>query len=133
MQQPWFMRLTRPMPNAQYEHTSPSRTSSLLFKTDNPLPETAGGAGGASSLDGLKRLDENWEKLKKGGWKNQPEEIVFTKALKAGESNISVSASYDVVISGGTLGIFYAAALQKKGKAYVYMSILKLTSSQLFR
>ena len=68
------------------------------------------GAGGSSTLDGLIRLDKTWETLKNGGWKEEPREIVHINAKK-----MAVSPQYDVIVSGGTLGIFFGLALQNKG------------------
>ena len=77
----------------------------------------ASGAGGSPSLEGLRNLDNAWMKLKDGGWKNKPFEIVFDQSslMSPGLSEAEEFGSYDVVVSGGTLGIFYAAALQKIG------------------
>ena len=82
-----------------------------------PVVSGASGAGGSPSLEGLRNLDRAWLKLKDGGWKDEPFQIVFDQSSSGGPA-VSVddeSGSFDVVISGGTLGIFYAAALQRKG------------------
>jgi len=70
-----------------------------------------GGAGGSSSLEGLSRLDRIWHDLKTGGWSIKGTDMVKTheKTLKEG------SETFDVTVIGGTLGIFYAVAMQKKG------------------
>jgi hypothetical protein len=73
----------------------------------------AGGAGGSPSLEGLRNLDKAWMKLKDGGWKEKPFEIVVDHGVTM--SPALAGDEYDVVVSGGTLGIFYAAALQKIG------------------
>jgi flavin-dependent dehydrogenase len=75
-----------------------------------------GGAGGQASIDGLIGLDRAWEKLRNGGWKEPPFEVVTnrneeTKRLSKEEH----AASFEVAVCGGTLGIFYALALQKRG------------------
>ena len=82
-----------------------------------PMSSGASGAGGSPSLEGLRNLDNAWMKLKDGGWKNKPFEIVFDQSslMSPGLSEAEEFGSYDVVVSGGTLGIFYAAALQKIG------------------
>eukprot|EP00596_Hydrurales_sp_CCMP1899_P000466 CAMPEP_0119049718 /NCGR_PEP_ID=MMETSP1177-20130426/66016_1 /TAXON_ID=2985 /ORGANISM="Ochromonas sp, Strain CCMP1899" /LENGTH=553 /DNA_ID=CAMNT_0007027271 /DNA_START=134 /DNA_END=1795 /DNA_ORIENTATION=+ len=73
----------------------------------------AGGAGGSPSLEGLRNLDKAWMKLKDGGWKEKPFEVVFDHGIIM--SPALEGDEYDVVVSGGTLGVFYAAALQKIG------------------
>lgn len=67
-----------------------------------------GGAGGSSTLDGLYNLDKAWSKLKKGGWKNPSPEVVHVL-----DSPTNLVPDYDVVVCGGTLGVFYAFALQR--------------------
>lgn len=96
------------------------RTESIFYKMeDEQKPQTTGasGAGGSPSLEGLRNLDKAWLKLKDGGWRDKPFEIVLdhksrTAPLLAVED---FGGSFDVAVCGGTLGIFYAAALQKKG------------------
>ena len=81
----------------------------------NGLQQT-GGAGGSSSLAGLEALDSSWEKLRNGGWQTPPPQIVYENL----EASVPAPATlYDVAISGGTLGIFYAMALQAQGKRVV--------------
>jgi 2-polyprenyl-6-methoxyphenol hydroxylase-like FAD-dependent oxidoreductase len=64
-------------------------------------------------LDGLIRLDKSWEILRNGGWKVTPEKVVYNiKNTKVIDNNEYI---YDVLICGGTLGIFYAVALQNLG------------------
>lgn len=71
-----------------------------------------GGAGGSSTLDGLKNLDKAWNDLKNGGWRREPIKVVVAGK---GSSVENVSQRYDVVVCGGTLGIFYARAMQNLG------------------
>jgi flavin-dependent dehydrogenase len=56
-----------------------------------------------------------WKKLKGGGWKEQPKQIVFTSLAIPTSSEVSPQHDYDVVVVGGTLGVFYALALQLQG------------------
>lgn len=73
-----------------------------------------GGAGGSSTLQGLYNLDKGWSNLRNGGWKATPPAIVeesLTELPLAPGSKIE----FDVCVCGGTLGIFYAFALQQKG------------------
>lgn len=73
--------------------------------------QQTGGAGGSVSYTGLLALDQAWNQLKSGAWAQTPRPIVFSK-----DETLSTSPDFDVVVCGGTLGIFYAAALQAKGK-----------------
>ncbi|KAJ1423374.1 hypothetical protein B484DRAFT_331703, partial [Ochromonadaceae sp. CCMP2298] len=96
--------------------------SSLLFAEPSALTvkyfervdqvEAAGGAGGSSSLRGLQGLENAWEKLKNGGWQVEPGKVVDASregVAKGGQ------AQYDIAVCGGTLGIFYATAMQRLG------------------
>ena len=90
------------------------------------------GAGGQSSLNALQGMDDIWNKLKNGGWKQPAPPIVFThkQNYNSGKDsnsdkdngsdnnsnrNKNNSVQYDVIVCGGTLGIFYAVALQMLG------------------
>jgi len=91
-----------------------TRTQQIFSSLPSDDGTTAAGAGGSSSLEGLKRLDEAWEILKSGGWKNEPPLIVRSHTDEYAPK-AQPAKEYDIVISGGTLGIFYATALQRKG------------------
>jgi flavin-dependent dehydrogenase len=90
------------------------KTEKIFTSIASPAAQTLG-AGGTSTLDGLKRLDAGWSALKNGSWKKTPMKIVEDKS-----ENVCLFGSnkpeFDVVVCGGTLGVFYAAALQKMGK-----------------
>jgi len=64
-------------------------------------------------LDGFVRLDNAWNALKNGGWSREPTPIVFD--VKEKKFNKKTETDFDVIVSGGTLGIFYALALQLAG------------------
>ena len=70
-----------------------------------------GGAGGSSSLEGLERLDAAWDGLKNGGWSKPPAKLVEEHQRQ----DFSLPVEYDVAVCGGTLGIFFAFALQQRG------------------
>merc|ERR1712151_1395766 len=104
----------------------------------------ATGAGGISTWDGFLRVEENWSKLKQSepfiydskslredqnGIKRPPQFVTTDGATgnprcwaklrecqqqQQGE-NDKKKLDYDIVICGGTLGIFFATALQIKG------------------
>ena len=76
-----------------------------------------GGAGGSSSLKGLISIDNGWEKLKNGAWKHEPFQIV--REMPPEEKAPTLPKSFDVAVCGGTLGIFHAIALQKRGYSTV--------------
>jgi flavin-dependent dehydrogenase len=79
-----------------------------------PKSNVAEGAGGTSSLRGLEAIDEAWSKLRDGGWQTEPSKIV----LEHGDAQLPLGENdeiFDVAVAGGTLGIFYAAALQNRG------------------
>ena len=85
-----------------------------------PAQEGAGGAGGSTSLEGLQRLNEGWEQLKAGGWRTPVPQVVYQhRGIKSLEQDTDKKfdsiAEFDVIVSGGTLGIFYALALQNMG------------------
>tara|TARA_B110000090_G_scaffold207037_1_gene257658 strand:- start:476 stop:1612 length:1137 start_codon:yes stop_codon:yes gene_type:complete len=90
-----------------------SERTRLEFQKSNAMSSQTGGAGGSSSLQGLERLDDSWEKLRNGGWKNAPPTIVkeFDR-----EVEVTSCSTFDIAVCGGTLGIFYALAFQKQGK-----------------
>ena len=93
-----------------------SERTRQIFERMDATAET-GGAGGSSSLRGLEAIDANWERLRNGGWKAEPSTIVYEN-LETTLPTIGREL-YDVAISGGTLGIFYAQALQAQGKKVV--------------
>mmetsp|Transcript_34903 Transcript_34903/g.98967 ORF Transcript_34903/g.98967 Transcript_34903/m.98967 type:complete len:622 (-) Transcript_34903:425-2290(-) len=73
----------------------------------------AGGAGGATSYEGLQRVDKIWE-----GIRNQPTGAAAGKApdfVSEVPAPLDTAPEVDVVVCGGTLGIFIATVLQLKG------------------
>lgn len=90
------------------------RTRAEFEKSTRRSQEQSGGAGGSATIDGLIGLDKGWSNLKSGGWKLEPANIVSQHSGKLPLEG-SESKLYDVAVCGGTLGIFYALALQKRG------------------
>ena len=86
-------------------HAVSERTRSFFDKMDlakNGLASSqAGGAGSASSLIGLERLDESWAKLKRGSWRDKPFQIVYPTSSSEEEQNSSTTSTYDVLVCGG--------------------------------
>ncbi|KAJ3677461.1 hypothetical protein LUZ60_003185 [Juncus effusus] len=96
--------------------TTPSRTQRIMEKLSSS--EEVGGAGGAYSYNALKRLDQIWSNLSSS--QSNPDKVpqVVTKITGSFNQSDSREASrtfYDVIICGGTLGIFVATALSLKG------------------
>ena len=71
--------------------------------------EKALGAGGQTSLDGLKRIDEVWTEIRNGGTAGTARE--FVKTTTVGDGDGTTSRKFDIVVCGGTLGILLAATL----------------------
>jgi len=90
--------------------TVPEKTKSV-FEKMRLRDDQVGGAGGSSTIDGLIQLDQYWNKLKNGGWNQDGEKIVCDH----NDVSLKREIEYDVSVVGGTLGIFYATALQKLG------------------
>jgi hypothetical protein len=100
-------------------------TTKAIFQSikQNGPSSVAGGAGASTSFEGLLALNKVWCDLKNGSWKIPPKQIVFdytssnptTTTPTTKTTNIPATHQYDVIICGGTLGIFYATALQKRG------------------
>ncbi|KAM7276282.1 hypothetical protein ACFE04_018148 [Oxalis oulophora] len=100
----------------QTQQASPSRTQRIMEKI--PLSQEVGGAGGAYSYNALKRLDQVWSNIcstqtvveeQKQVVSNLPG--VFSRS-ELGDKKVD---TFDVVVCGGTLGIFIATALSSRG------------------
>lgn len=86
-------------------------TTKKIFDSISHREQLAGGAGASTSYQGLLNINKVWTDLKHGSWRYPPKEIVVDKQ----GYRLNQGHDYDVTICGGTLGIFYAAALQRKG------------------
>ena len=73
--------------------------------------DAAQGAGASGTYAGLQGLDKAWRKMRDGPPAAPP---VFVREVDAFSPDEDY-ASFDCVVLGGTLGIFFAAALQKRG------------------
>ncbi|KAI7837968.1 hypothetical protein COHA_008271 [Chlorella ohadii] len=68
------------------------------------------GAGGATSYEALKRADVAWRDLRtKTVWGPRPQFV------RESGQKLGAAPEYDVVVCGGTLGIFLACSLQLRG------------------
>nr|XP_043623880.1 uncharacterized protein LOC122595563 [Erigeron canadensis] len=77
-----------------------------------------GGAGGAYSYDALKRLDNVWSSIcSNQSVVQEPKQVVYNMPGLFTESDIAEKDvdKFDVLVCGGTLGIFLATALSLKG------------------
>jgi len=120
-------------------------TERMLKKV--PVENQAGGAGGASTLEAFKRAEANWAKLKAKKpfsydtkllrWTQNgvepPPQFVTTdgafgspKCWEKLKNSQGKELDYDVVICGGTLGIFFAMYLQLQGHNVAVLEAGKL-------
>lgn len=120
-------------------------TERMLKKV--PSENQAGGAGGASTLEAFRRAEANWAKLKAFKpfqydkkllrWTQDghgpPPQFVATdgafgspKCWEKLKNSIEKELDYDVVICGGTLGIFFGMYLQLQGHSVCVVEAGKL-------
>ncbi|KAI5083974.1 hypothetical protein GOP47_0000143 [Adiantum capillus-veneris] len=92
---------------------SPSRTQKIMENIS--FGSDVGGAGGASSYAALKRMDQQWQKMRRGKSVTGPVPEVVRRDAGSCTKTISEAEVYDAVVCGGTLGIFVAAVLSIKG------------------
>eukprot|EP00271_Cylindrocystis_brebissonii_P005231 TRINITY_DN17188_c0_g1_i1.p1 TRINITY_DN17188_c0_g1~~TRINITY_DN17188_c0_g1_i1.p1 ORF type:complete len:622 (+),score=96.60 TRINITY_DN17188_c0_g1_i1:241-1866(+) len=102
-----------------------------------PAQEEAGGAGGLSSYEALKRADANWARLRNmptGTAAGPAPDVVRRKSGKWASAGTASpdTVVYDVVVCGGTLGIFVATTLAMAGKkvAVVERGVLRGRSQE---
>ncbi|KAK6918830.1 hypothetical protein RJ641_017252 [Dillenia turbinata] len=92
----------------------PSRTQSIMESISTS--REVGGAGGAYSYNALKRLDQIWSSICSSQTVEQPKKVVTTIAGLSSQSLMDKEVdTFDVLVCGGTLGIFIATALGMKG------------------
>ncbi|KAG8364574.1 hypothetical protein BUALT_Bualt18G0011500 [Buddleja alternifolia] len=108
--------------------TTPSRTQRIMESL--PVSGEVGGAGGAYSYNALKRLDNLWSTICSASTVVQePQQVVsnVAGAFKESEQAEKCVDTFDVLVCGGTLGIFIATALCSRGLrvGIVERSILK--------
>uniref|UniRef100_A0A7S4DCS5 Uncharacterized protein n=1 Tax=Heterosigma akashiwo TaxID=2829 RepID=A0A7S4DCS5_HETAK len=80
-----------------------------------PEEQQTGNAGGASNYEGLLRMDATWKAIRnmKEGAAAGPAPVFVRE--RRGEAWGGGPTEYDVVVAGGTLGVFQACALQLAG------------------
>ncbi|XP_011047214.1 PREDICTED: uncharacterized protein LOC105141639 isoform X2 [Populus euphratica] len=94
----------------------PSRTQRIMESI--AVEGEVGGAGGAYSYNALKRLDHIWSSIcSTVTVSQQPQQVVSSIPGVSSHSDLTgkVVDKFDVVVCGGTLGIFIATALSVKG------------------
>lgn len=87
----------------------------VAFAVSDRVGEFLGRVKGGNALVGLERADAGWGRLKRLGkeeekGKERKKVVVERKGMK-----FEGEVDFDVVVCGGTLGIFLAVALKKKG------------------
>ncbi|KAK4386268.1 hypothetical protein Sango_2497400 [Sesamum angolense] len=83
-----------------------------------PVSGEVGGAGGAYSYNALKRLDGLWSSIcNSSPVVQEPPQVVskFPGLFQESERVERCTDMFDVIVCGGTLGIFVATALSSKG------------------
>jgi hypothetical protein len=76
----------------------------------NKRDQQAGGAGGSTTLQDLRNMDKIWYSMRHSTSSRSPPEVVSTSPER-----INSQPEWDVIVCGGTLGIFLATALQRRG------------------
>ncbi|TVU05828.1 hypothetical protein EJB05_49012, partial [Eragrostis curvula] len=78
--------------------------------------EEVGGAGGAYSYSALKRLDQIWSSIREEQSDSKISDVVTRVQGPLVDSDRDADSDiFDVLVCGGTLGIFIATALSSKG------------------
>nr|CAD1826594.1 unnamed protein product [Ananas comosus var. bracteatus] len=95
-----------------------SRTQSIMERISGS--DEVGGAGGAYSYNALKRLDQLWSSICAAPIGSNSEKILEVVSRVPGsslQSDLRDNAGrvFDVIVCGGTLGVFVATALSSKG------------------
>lgn len=99
-----------PSTNETHSSTLTERIFKKLEASNAADAAVGGGAGAATTYADLKRLDAAWKSLKEKTVYGLPPQFV-----RCTKDSLPATPAIDVVIAGGTLGIFLAAALQSKG------------------
>ncbi|KAF0899096.1 hypothetical protein E2562_013336 [Oryza meyeriana var. granulata] len=93
---------------------APSRTQMIMDKISGG--EQVGGAGGAYSYKALKRLDQIWSSICEAQADSEVPEVVTRAQGPLVDYDFGDGSEiFDVLVCGGTLGIFIATALSYKG------------------
>ena len=90
------------------KHSVTERMFEELARHNRNDPQ-ATGAGGATTLEDLKKMDKIWHAIRNNP-PAKPPQVVSTSGAP-----LTAPPQYDVIVCGGTLGIFLATALQRCG------------------
>ncbi|XP_075479806.1 uncharacterized protein LOC142520631 isoform X4 [Primulina tabacum] len=100
----------------QAQASAPSRTQRIMESI--PVNGEVGGAGGAYSYNALKRMDNLWSSICSASPVVQEPRQVVTNAptlFRDSEMAEKCTDMFDIIVCGGTLGIFVATALSSRG------------------
>ncbi|CAG9460575.1 unnamed protein product [Pedinophyceae sp. YPF-701] len=87
-----------------------------MFERMGASDKQVGGAGGTTTFKGLLAADQVWEKVRNGPYGAAAGPAPrFVQDRPAHAALQGARTDYDVVVCGGTLGIFIACALQLRG------------------
>ncbi|XP_060167534.1 uncharacterized protein LOC132598589 [Lycium barbarum] len=95
---------------------TPTRTQRIM--EGMAVSGEVGGAGGSYSYSALKRLDQLWSKIcSASAVVEEPQKVVSSApgSFKDSDQDGNWEEMFDVIVCGGTLGIFIATALSSKG------------------
>lgn len=115
-QHPSVYTIQRPKKLSLQPRAVSSRTQRIMESIS--VGGEVGGAGGAYSYDALKRLDNLWSSICSAETVVQePKQVVSSTLGLFNESDFTKKEvdKFDVLVCGGTLGIFIATALSLKG------------------
>ncbi|KAL8464755.1 hypothetical protein ACS0TY_034313 [Phlomoides rotata] len=106
-----------PLPKKKFyllaQATGPSRTQRIMESI--PVSGEVGGAGGAYSYNALKRLDSLWSNICSTSPVVQDSQQVVSSVPGLFRESEKCADTFDVLVCGGTLGIFIATALSSRG------------------
>ncbi|XP_021743174.1 uncharacterized protein LOC110709269 isoform X1 [Chenopodium quinoa] len=107
-------RISRPC-TVMCSQSSPTRTQRIMESIS--VGTEAGGAGGSYSYTALKRLDQLWTNICSAETVTKPPQVVtsITGPFVHDDASGKSVENFDVIVCGGTLGIFIATALCAKG------------------
>ncbi|XP_073295002.1 uncharacterized protein [Primulina huaijiensis] len=107
---------TKKLISLQVQASTPSRTQRIMESI--PVNGEVGGAGGAYSYNALKRMDNLWSSICSASPVVQEPQQVVTNAptlFRDSEMADKCTDMFDIIVCGGTLGIFVATALSSRG------------------
>lgn len=107
---------SRKLISLQAQASAPSRTQKIMESI--PVNGEVGGAGGAYSYKALKRMDNLWSSICSASpVVQEPPQVVTNVPTLFRDSEMAEKCTdmFDIIVCGGTLGIFVATALSSRG------------------